>query len=93
MMYCVQFFMCLAASVISQANLSYVPQGDLHITYEVVFPTALSEHQRTMLRAAFFLPHKLDAKQSKAVRSFETAFTDNTHGWISAFRAEGQDAL
>ena len=66
-------------------------QGDLHITYEVVFPVALSEHQRIMLRAAFFLPHKLDASQSKAVRSFETAFTDSTHGWISAYRKEGQE--
>ena len=68
-----------------------VLQGDLHITYEVVFPVVLSEHQRTMLRAAFFLPHKLDGSQTKAVRSFETAFRDGTHGWITAYRKEGQE--
>lgn len=68
-------------------------QGDLRITYEVVFPVALSEHQRTMLKAAFFLPPKLDSKQAKALRAFETAFRDETHGWITAFRKDGQAAL
>ncbi|KAL3149371.1 Major surface glycoprotein G [Trebouxia sp. C0010 RCD-2024] len=67
-------------------------KGDLHITFDVVFPVALSEHQRTMLKAAFFLPPKLDAKQAKALRSFETAFKDESHGWITAFRKDGQAA-
>ncbi len=67
-------------------------QGDLHITFEVVYPVSLTEHQRTMLKAAFFLPQKLDAKQTKALRSFETAFRDETHGWITAFRKDGQQA-
>ncbi|KAA6428084.1 MAG: radial spoke 16 [Trebouxia sp. A1-2] len=35
---------------------------------------------------------KLDAKQNKALRSFETAFRDETHGWITAFRKDGQQA-
>ena len=68
-------------------------QGDLHITFEVIYPVALSEHQRTLLKAAFFLPPKLDAKQAKVLRSFETAFTDETHGWITAFRKDSQPAL
>ena len=65
----------------------------MHITFEVVYPAALNEHQRTMLKAAFFLPPKLDDRQAKALRSFETAFRDNTHGWITAFRKDMQQAL
>lgn len=68
-------------------------QGDLRITFDVVFPVALSEHQRTMMKAAFFLPPKLDTKQAKALRSFENAFRDESHGWITAFRKDGQAAL
>lgn len=68
-------------------------QGDLHITFDVVFPAALSEHQRTMMKAAFFLPPKLDTKQAKALRSFENAFRDESHGWITAFRKDGQAAV
>ena len=68
-------------------------QGDLQITFDVVFPAALSEHQRTMMKAAFFLPPKLDTKQAKALRSFENAFRDESHGWITAFRKDGQAAL
>ena len=68
-------------------------QGDLRITFDVVFPATLSEHQRTMMKAAFFLPPKLDTKQAKALRSFENAFRDESHGWITAFRKDGQPAL
>lgn len=80
----------------SQIFCNVVPdilQGDLRITFEVVFPVALSEHQRTMLKAAFFLPPKLDTKQAKALRSFETAFRDESHGWITAFRKDGPAAV
>lgn len=80
--------------MLSTAVIScHAVQGDLHITFDVVFPVALSEHQRTMLKATFFLPPKPDAKQAKALRSFETAFRDESHGWITAFRKDGQPAL
>jgi len=73
-------------------RFSYV-QGDLDITFEVVYPVSLTEHQRTMLKATFFLPPKLDAKQTKALRSFETAFRDETHGWITALGKMGNKPL
>lgn len=60
-------------------------KGNLVITYEIKFPSALSEHQRVMLRAGFFLPHKLDPQQAKAVKAFETAFRHETHGWSQGF--------
>ena len=82
---------CPLKTTLIDEKISYV-QGDLHITFEVVYPVSLTEHQRTMLKAAFFLPPKLDAKQTKALRSFETAFTHETHGWITAFRKDGQQA-
>ncbi|KAL0023756.1 hypothetical protein WJX77_001514 [Trebouxia sp. C0004] len=91
--------------IVSTGDKALVPQegmrkasggkGDLHITFEVVYPVSLTEHQRTMLKAAFFLPPKLDAKQTKALRSFETAFRDETHGvrrHVSTLRLQARHA-
>ena len=68
-------------------------QGNLVITYEIMFPSALSEHQRVILRAGFFLPHKLDPQQAKAVKAFETAFRHETHGWSQGFAKQHKTPL
>eukprot|EP00873_Tetraselmis_striata_P008228 jgi/Tetstr1/428492/TSEL_018503.t1 len=60
-------------------------RGKLHVVFDLLFPSALSETQRMLLRAAFYLPPKLNEAQSKAVRGFELAFKDEIKGWRTGF--------
>lgn len=45
-------------------------KGDLIIEFDLLFPPALSDVQRRLLRAAFLLPPKLSEDHEKAVKSF-----------------------
>lgn len=58
-------------------------RGNLIVEVELLFPTGLSEPQKTLLKAAFFLPsgQPVNEKQSKALRDFEAAFKDPKEGW------------
>ncbi|KAK9814290.1 hypothetical protein WJX72_003517 [[Myrmecia] bisecta] len=60
-------------------------KGDLIVKFDVLFPSALSEAQRMLLKAAFFLPQHLSNEQAKAVKAFERAFRDKHGGWSTAF--------
>lgn len=64
-------------------------KGKLHVVFDLLFPSALSETQRMLLRAAFYLPPKLNEQQSKAVRGFELAFKDELKGWAVGFEKGG----
>lgn len=56
-------------------------KGDLIIQAELLFPASLTEPQKHLLRAAFFLPAKLNDAQKKALWQFEAAFKDDIKGW------------
>lgn len=58
---------------------------DLVIEFDVLFPTTISPTQRTLLKAAFYLPEKMGEEQSQAVKSFITAFSDEKNGWSRGF--------
>lgn len=60
-------------------------KGNLLLDIELLFPSALSEMQKMLLKASFFLPPKLSDKQAKAVKAFEKEFKDDLHGWASGF--------
>ncbi len=47
--------------------------------------------QKMLLKAAFYLPVKLDANRSRAVRAFESAFLDEAHGWSAGFVRDGAE--
>ena len=59
-------------------------RGDLVIEFDVLFPTTISPTQRTILKAAFFLPEHMGDEQRGAVKSFVTAFQDEKTGWSRA---------
>lgn len=58
-------------------------KGNLIIEVELLFPTGLSEAQKLLIKAAFFLPsgHTQNEHQSRALREFETVFKDPKYGW------------
>ena len=55
--------------------------GSLKIEIDVLFPTKLSDSQKMLLKAAFYLPDRLE--DCDAVRTFRTAFQDHVTGWES----------
>ena len=59
-------------------------RGDLVIEFDVLFPTTISPTQRTILKAAFFLPESMADEQRDAVKNFVTAFQDEKTGWSRA---------
>ena len=59
-------------------------RGDLVIEFDVLFPTTISPTQRTILKAAFFLPESMADEQKDAVKNFVTAFQDEKTGWSRA---------
>uniref|UniRef100_A0A061RV16 DnaJ homolog subfamily B member 4 n=1 Tax=Tetraselmis sp. GSL018 TaxID=582737 RepID=A0A061RV16_9CHLO len=63
-------------------------RGNLLVVINILFPTFLSETQRMLLHAAFYLPDKLNNEQTKAVRAFEWAFKDELKGWAVGFEKE-----
>lgn len=65
-------------------------KGNLILDIELLFPSALSETQKMLVKSAFFLPAKLDEQQSKAIKAFEKAFKDDKHGWATGFVKEQQ---
>lgn len=60
-------------------------KGNLIVVFNLLFPGAISETQRMLLRAAFYLPPKLNTDQAKAVRTFELAFKNELKGWAVGF--------
>jgi DnaJ family protein B protein 13 len=58
-------------------------RGNLVLEVELLFPTGLSETQKTLIRSAFFLPHAPSKAQVKALRTFEAAFKDPLAGWAN----------
>ena len=60
-------------------------QGNLIVEAELLFPSSLSEIQKMLLKAAFFLPAKLTATQIQAIKTFETAFKHPSNGWETGF--------
>lgn len=64
-------------------------QGDLILEFDLLFPTCLSQQQKMLLRAGLFLPAKPSKEQAKALREFEAAFRDTTHGWSTGVVKEG----
>lgn len=73
-----------------------VLQGDLYLEFELLFPQHLTQQQKMLLSAGFYLPSKPDTAASKALRDFEAVYRDAKHGWSSgvlreqAAGAEGQ---
>lgn len=55
--------------------------GTLKIEIDVLFPTKLSDSQKMLLKAAFYLPERLEVCDT--IRSFRTAFQDHVTGWES----------
>jgi len=55
--------------------------GNLTLEVWVLFPQALSEAQKMLLRAAFFLP--ADFERCDAMKAFQQAFEDPVKGWKS----------
>lgn len=53
--------------------------GALTITIDVLFPTRLSESQKMLMKAAFYLPENME--DCDPVRAFRTAFQDPVTGW------------
>jgi DnaJ-class molecular chaperone len=53
--------------------------GNLKIVIDVLFPTQLSDSQKMLMKAAFYLPDRLE--HCNAVRTFKTAFQDHLTGW------------
>lgn len=58
-------------------------KGDLIVETELLFPATINDNQKMLLKAAFFLPHKLSKPQSDAVHGFEVAFKNAEHGWAT----------
>lgn len=68
----------------------YLPacQGDLYLEFELLFPQRLTQQQKMLLAAGFYLPAKPDTAASKALREFEAAYKDVKHGWSSGVLKE-----
>lgn len=62
-------------------------KGTLVLNIDLLFPAAVSETQKMLIRSAFFLPSKLSSEQTKAITAFEKAFKDERHGWSTGFVA------
>jgi hypothetical protein len=65
------------------------PQGDLYLEFELLFPKHLTQQQKMLLAAGFYLPAKPDTAASKALREFEAAYRDAKHGWSSGVLKDG----
>lgn len=61
-------------------------RGDLHVIFEVVYPSSFSVIQKELLKAAFFLPEKATPAQTAAVDAFLGAFADYNAGWAGGFK-------
>lgn len=59
--------------------------GQLVIRFVIVFPKSLTDTQKTLLRAAFFLPETRTAEQAGAVKAFSRAFEDAKSGWSHGY--------
>jgi DnaJ family protein B protein 13 len=60
--------------------------GDLLVVFDLIFPSSLTDDQRILLTAAFYLPKKQTKEQVLSVRAFTKAFTDTLKGWASGFK-------
>eukprot|EP00892_Ulva_mutabilis_P004775 jgi/Ulvmu1/266/UM001_0270.1 len=60
--------------------------GNLILEIGVLFPKALSEAQKMLLRAAFYLPDEQEG--CDAMKAFQQAFEDPVKGWQSCVSAD-----
>jgi DnaJ-class molecular chaperone len=60
--------------------------GNLTITIDVLFPTRLSDSQKMLMKAAFYLPGHME--DGDPVRTFRTAFQDPVTGWEACVTAK-----
>mmetsp|Transcript_13241 Transcript_13241/g.45805 ORF Transcript_13241/g.45805 Transcript_13241/m.45805 type:complete len:343 (-) Transcript_13241:80-1108(-) len=60
-------------------------KGDLIILFELIYPHTLTEAQKEVIKAAFFLPAKPSKEAADAVAAFTKAFADPQKGWASGF--------
>uniref|UniRef100_A0A7S0V4F8 J domain-containing protein n=1 Tax=Polytomella parva TaxID=51329 RepID=A0A7S0V4F8_9CHLO len=76
-----------AAAAAAATGLAATPstaaavRGSLVIEINLLFPAHLTETQKMLFKAAFFLPPIPNEEQKKAVRDFEAAFFHETKGW------------
>lgn len=61
--------------------------GNLVLEIGVLFPKTLSEAQKLLLRAAFYLPAELE--ECDAMKTFQQAFEDPVKGWQSCVATDG----
>mmetsp|Transcript_15189 Transcript_15189/g.26339 ORF Transcript_15189/g.26339 Transcript_15189/m.26339 type:complete len:361 (-) Transcript_15189:870-1952(-) len=56
-------------------------KGDLILEVELLFPAAISESQKMLIKSAFFLPPVPTKDQVLALRAYDKAFVDPLKGW------------
>ena len=61
-------------------------QRSLEVFFNVVFPAALRQTQRTLMKSVFFLPKNLTEAQKGTVNVFLKAFSHNTEIWSTGFK-------
>lgn len=61
-------------------------KGDMLVVFDLLFPASLSDSQKMLLNAAFFLPPKPTAEQADAVKTFGVAFKDQLKGWSAGYK-------
>jgi len=58
-------------------------RGDLVVEFDLLFPTYLSETQKMLIKAGFYLPK--EKKDDPEVKAFAKHFTDQMKGWNVGF--------
>lgn len=66
------------------------PRGDMHIVFDIFFPTQLTETQKLLLKSAFFAPAKPIPEQAAAIKSYLHAYKDEVKGWANGYPEEGK---
>lgn len=67
-------------------------KGSLVLEVDLLFPDTVTETQKMLLKAAFFLPHRPSLVQQKAIKGFEDAFKNELLGWRSGFPKQEEAA-
>lgn len=94
--WCIGHLVAVIAQSVLHTLVSLLPQGDLYIEFELLFPKRLTQQQKMLLAAGLYLPAKPSTAASKALRDFEAAYRDAKQGWSSgvlrddAAAADGQ---
>ena len=64
------------------------PRGDMHIVFDIFFPTQLTETQKLLLKSAFYAPPKPIPEQDAAIKAYLHAYKDEVKGWANAYPSE-----